>query len=397
MPIDGLCDLKQPSNLGIESTVSKQSQFQVEMPLPGITLYCCAITRLSPLNKLTTLGKKVVKRDIIVIGASSGGIEALRILVGNLPENFGASIFVVVHTGPESPGILHQILARAGPLDAVNPHDGEMIQPGRIYVAPPDRHLILEPGKICLSRGPKENRFRPAVDPLFRSAARVYGPRVIGLILTGGLDDGTAGLWAVKKLGGVAVVQDPDDALFPSMPANALKFVSVDYTVPLLEIAPLLVHLSRATVEQKGALEVPEHLEIEVKIAKQDPALDLDVRELWEKSSYTCPECHGVLLQLKEGGRERFRCHTGHAFSADGLLATLTESIEESLWTAIRSVEESVLLMRHIARHLKDSDPRSAAEFLEKAEEAHKRSALVRVAVINHEELNMDLVEEEAL
>ena len=338
----------------------------------------------------------VVRRDIIVIGASSGGIEALRTFVGKLPENFGASIFVVVHTGPESPGILHQILARAGALDAVNPQDGEIVQPGRIYVAPPDRHLILEPGKICLSRGPKENRFRPAVDPLFRSAARVYGPRVIGVILTGGLDDGTAGLWAVKRLGGIAVVQDPDDALFPSMPLNALRHVAVDYSVPLVEIAPLLVQLTRATVDEKGALEVPQHLDIEVKIAKQDPALDLDVRDLWEKSSYTCPECHGVLLQLKEGGRERFRCHTGHAFSADGLLASLTESIEESLWNAIRSVEESVILMRHIAKHLKDSDPKSAEEFLQKAEEAQKRSALVRVAAINHEELNMDLVEEGA-
>ena len=336
------------------------------------------------------------KRDIIVIGASSGGIEALRTIVAELPKDFPAAVFVVVHTGPDSPGILHQILTRAGNLDAVDPRDGEQIVPGRIYVAPPDLHLLVEPGNVCLSRGPKENRFRPAIDPLFRSAAQVYGPRVIGVILSGGLDDGTAGLWAVKKLGGIAIVQDPNDALFPSMPANALQYVSVDYSVPLKQVAPLLVDLTRAEVKEKERFEMPEHLDIEVKIAKQDPALELDVRELWEKTSYTCPECHGVLLRLKEGGRERFRCHTGHAFSADGLLASLTESVEESLWYAIRNVEETVLLMRHLARHLKDSDPRTSREFLKKADEAKKRSELLRQVVIKHEELNMDIVVEES-
>jgi two-component system, chemotaxis family, protein-glutamate methylesterase/glutaminase len=256
--------------------------------------------------------------------------------------------------------------------------------------------MLLEPGVIRLSRGPKENLFRPAIDPLFRSAAQVYGPRVIGVILTGGLDDGTAGLWAVKKLGGTAVVQDPNDALFPSMPANALRYVSVDYCVPLPRIPGLLTELTKTPAEQKGVSEVPEHLDIEVKIAKQDPAIDEDIRNLWEKSSYTCPECHGVLLRLKEGGRERFRCHTGHAFSADGLLASLTESVEESLWTTIRTIEESVLLMRHLAGHLERHDPWNAKEFLRKAEEAEERSDLVRQAVYQHEELDMERVEEAA-
>jgi two-component system chemotaxis response regulator CheB len=336
------------------------------------------------------------KRDIIVIGASSGGIEALRVLVGDLPRDFAASIFVVVHTGPGAPGVLHHILNRAGTVKAIDPTDGQEIKPGRIYVAPPDHHLILEPGKICLSRGPKENRFSPAVDPLFRSAAQVYGPRVIGVILSGGLDDGTAGLWALKKLGGTAIVQDPGDALFPSMPVNALRYVSVDYSVPIRDLGALLVRLTEMDVDEKWRYDVPEHLDIEVRIAKQDPALDLDVREIWEKSSYTCPECHGVLLQLKEGGRERFRCHTGHAFSTDGLLASLTESIEEALWNAIRNVEESVLLMRHLARHLKDLDPPTAKEFLNKADDAQRRSELVRQAVMSHEELNLELVEEES-
>jgi two-component system chemotaxis response regulator CheB len=219
---------------------------------------------------------------------------------------------------------------------------------------------------------------------------------VIGVILSGGLDDGTAGLWALKKLGGTAIVQDPGDALFPSMPVNALRYVSVDYSVPIRDLGALLVRLTEMDVDEKWRYDVPEHLDIEVRIAKQDPALDLDVREIWEKSSYTCPECHGVLLQLKEGGRERFRCHTGHAFSTDGLLASLTESIEEALWNAIRNVEESVLLMRHLARHLKDLDPPTAKEFLNKADDAQRRSELVRQAVMSHEELNLELVEEES-
>jgi two-component system, chemotaxis family, protein-glutamate methylesterase/glutaminase len=335
-------------------------------------------------------------RDIVVIGASAGGVEALRTIAADLTADFPAAIFVVMHSGPESPGILHDIIDRAGPLPAVSPSNKERIQPGKIYVAPPDWHLLLEPGVICLSRGPKENRFRPAIDPLFRSAARVYGPRVIGVILTGGLDDGTAGLWAVKKLGGTAIIQDPNDAVYPSMPLNASRYVSVDYEVPLKDMASLLVQLAQLPVHEKEIHDVPEHLDIELQIAKQDPALELDVRELWEKTSYTCPECHGVLLQLSEGGRERFRCHTGHAFSADGLLATLTENIEESLWNAVRSVEESVILLRHLARHLKDKDPKSSQEFLRKAEEAQKRSELVRKAVVGHEELNVELIEEQS-
>ena len=335
------------------------------------------------------------KKDIVVIGASAGGIEALRTLVAALPGDFPASLFIVLHSGPDSPGILDVILQRAGTLPTSSAKDKERILPGHIYVAPPDRHLLIEPERICLSRGPKENRFRPAVDPLFRSAAQVYGPRVIGVILTGGLDDGTAGLWAIKQLGGTAIVQDPQDALVPSMPASALRHVKVDHCVPLTEIAPLLVQLTKTHLaDEEGVYEVPEYLDIEVKIAKQDPAIDQDVRDLWDKSSYTCPECHGVLLQLEENGRERFRCHTGHAFSADSLLAYLTEGVEDSLWTTIRTIEESVLLMRHMAKHVKDSNGSAAKEFQKKADEALRRSELVRKAVSAHEELNVERIVE---
>jgi len=337
----------------------------------------------------------VPKKDIVVIGASAGGIEALKTLVASLPTNFPGSILVVMHSGPNSPGVLDIILRRAGLLTTVQPRDNERINPGTIYVAPPDHHMLVEPGHIRLSRGPKENRFRPAIDPLFRSAAQVYGPRVIGVVLTGGLDDGTAGLWAIKRLGGTAVVQDPDDALVKSMPLSALKYVRVDYRLPLAEIGPLLERLTSSDADKKGVYEVPDNLDIEVRIAKQEPSIDLDVREIWEASSYTCPECHGVLLKLEEGGRVRFRCHTGHAFSADSLLADLTEGVEESLWSTIRSIEESVMLLRHLAKHLTDiGDAKSAEDFWTKAGEAQHRAEIVRQAVVTHEELNIERVEE---
>jgi two-component system chemotaxis response regulator CheB len=331
----------------------------------------------------------VPTKDIIVIGASAGGVEALMTIAGGLPKDLPASVFVVIHTSPESPGVMAGILARAGALPAMNAVDGERIEPGRIYVAPPDQHLIIEPNRVRLTRGPKENRFRPAVDPLFRSAAQVYGPRVIGVILTGNLDDGTAGLWAVKQLGGTSVVQDPQEAFAPSMPRSAMRYARVDHCLPLSEIAPLLVRLTSTPIEEEGAYEVPDEMEIEVRIAKEDTALDAGVLKLGEPSNYACPECHGVLLQLNEEKRIRFRCHTGHAYSVDSLLAEITEGVEDSLWTAIRSLEESVLLLRHMTEHLPDSENGHTAErFLAQAQEAQRRADLVRQSVMKQEQLS---------
>lgn len=329
-------------------------------------------------------------RDIIVIGASAGGIEALRVLVGMLPKDFPASIFVVLHISPASPGVLPDILSRAGELQAVSPRDWQTIEPGRIYVAPPDHHLLLEPtGDVRVTRGPKENRFRPAVDPLFRSAARAFGQRVIGIILTGGLDDGTAGLWAVKQRGGVAVVQDPVDADEPSMPLSALRYVEVDYCLPLADIASLLVRLTAEPADKEGGSPMPEELDIEVGIALEDRAHEAGVLKLGEMSPFTCPECHGTLLQMRDENPLRFRCHTGHAFSINSLLAELTESVEDTMWTAVRSIEESVMLMRHMAHHLLDRNDREAAEaLLEKAQQAKQRAESVRQVLIHHEKFS---------
>jgi two-component system, chemotaxis family, protein-glutamate methylesterase/glutaminase len=193
-----------------------------------------------------------LSNNIIVIGASAGGVEALSTLVRALPAGLPAAVFVVLHIPAQSPSLLPSILSRAGQLPAIQPTDGMAISPGCIYVAPPDHHMLLERGYIRIVRGPRENRHRPAIDPLFRSAARSYGARVTGVILTGTLDDGTAGLLAVKQRGGIAIVQDPKEALYTSMPRSALDHVAVDYCASLGEIATRLVELAHAPYQRTG-------------------------------------------------------------------------------------------------------------------------------------------------
>lgn len=332
------------------------------------------------------------RRDIIVVGTSSGGIDALKELVSQFPRDLKAAVFVVLHVAPYSLGILPEILERAGPLPASNAADWEQIEHGRIYVAPPDRHLLLESsGHVRVTRGPRENRFRPAVDTLFRSAAHAFGTRVVGVILTGWLDDGTAGLWAVKERGGTAVVQHPDDCFAPAMPLNAIKHVEVDHIIPLKGVVPLLVQLTETQAEEEGARPVSEEMDIEVKIAREDNALESGIMKWGEPSVYACPECHGVLLQLKEGGNLRFRCHTGHAYSVDSLLAEFSEKTEETLWSAIRAIEEGVLLMRDLAKHFGERhNGADAEELLRRADESQQRANLVRQAVMSHDNLSRE-------
>jgi two-component system chemotaxis response regulator CheB len=217
-------------------------------------------------------------RRVIVIGASSGGIEALKTIVGDLPPDFPVPICIVLHTSPHSPGILDSILQRAGTLPATVATNEERLRAGYIYVAPPDHHLLLEPGTLRISKGPSENCFRPAIDPLFRSAAQIYGPGAIGVILTGSLGDGTAGLGAIKQLGGIAIVQDPEDASYPSMPRSALQHVDVDYRVPLVGIAPLLARIVSRPIEDRGDIIVPDDIDIELQIAKELERLSRHLR-----------------------------------------------------------------------------------------------------------------------
>jgi two-component system chemotaxis response regulator CheB len=327
--------------------------------------------------------------DIIVVGASAGGLEALQILMKGLTFDLPAALFVVVHISPASRSVLPSILSRTGPLPVKHAIDGEAIRRGCVYIAPPDHHLVLERGYVRVTHGPKENRFRPAVDVLFRSAAYAYGPRVIGLVLSGQLDDGTAGLWAVKDRGGLAIVQNPQDAVYPSMPLSAMRHVSVDYSLPVAEIAAVLKHLTGQPAAEEEGYPVSKALEIETRIALEDPPLEAGLMQLGQLSPYTCPECHGVLLQLQDGGVARFRCHTGHAFSANSLLADVRASTERALWSTVRAIEESMLLLQHLARHAEARNDRATAALTRrKLQEAERRAALVRQATIGEEQLS---------
>jgi two-component system, chemotaxis family, protein-glutamate methylesterase/glutaminase len=324
----------------------------------------------------------VANRDIIVMGASAGGLPAFNRITKQLPENLNAAVFIVWHVSPYSTSLLPDILSRSGKLQAKHPADGESIQKGKIYVAPPDRHLLLEAGRIRLAKGPKENRFRPAVDPLFRSAAYAYGARVVGVVLTGALDDGTAGLWAIKDRGGIAVVQDPAEAEQPSMPSSALNNVQVDYCLPISEISPLLVTLTQQTVEQAGP-PVSKQLEIETKIALGADSAELDVTQLGKISEFTCPDCHGSLTKINNGGLQRFRCHTGHSFSNGSLLAEVTDSVEQALWNTIRAVEERIRLLKNLAQHasnLKQTELSSALN-RELQQNEHRADVLRQIAM----------------
>ena len=337
------------------------------------------------------------KRNIIVIGASAGGFEAIKKFVAGFPADFQASIFIVWHIAPDVTGVLPQVLNRVGKIKAAHAADGERVMPNRIYVAPPDHHLLIEGEVVRVTKGPKENRFRPAVDPLFRSAAYSHGRRVIGVVLSGSLDDGTSGLWFIKHRGGVGVVQEPLDAEFPSMPRNALSQVAVDYKVPVAEMADLLVRLASEEIEiSEASMEEDKQTEIEIKIALEDSAFEKNIMEFGELTPFTCPDCHGVLVQLKDGERARFRCHTGHAFSADSLLATVTEDIEDSLYNAIRGIEESVMLLNHIGDHLANSNQLNlSALYFKKAYEAEQRIKNIRESVLNHERLSEDSLREQ--
>jgi two-component system chemotaxis response regulator CheB len=328
-------------------------------------------------------------KRVVVVGSSAGGIEALRELASGLPVDFPAPVCIVLHTSPEAPGVVDSILSRSGPVPATNARDRQRLEPGRIYVAPPDSHLLIEPGRVRVTKGPRENRFRPAIDPLFRSAAQVFGPAAIGVILTGNLGDGTAGLWAIKQLGGTTVVQDPADALFPSMPQSAMNHVRIDYVLPLSEIPALLVRLTAEEMPAVAAAPVPASVEVEVKIAKEAPPLDAGLEGISEPSTFACPECHGVLMKLKEGGPIRFRCHTGHAYSIDSLVLAISAAIEESLWIAIRALEEGDMLLRTVVEHVRGHTGNAAETLLIRAAEVRRQSEAIRKIVMEHEPIEV--------
>lgn len=327
----------------------------------------------------------MLRRDIVVVGASSGGIEALVNLVGGLPPDLPAAVLVVVHLTPASPSALPKILDCSGPLKAVRCEDGERIKPGRIYVARPDLHLLVEKERVRVVHGPKENRHRPAVDTLFRSAAVVYGPRVVGIILSGALNDGTVGLAAIKRRGGIAVVQDPDDTLFSGMPRSALEHVKVDHCLPLPNIAPLLARIVHEEVPvEEGAYPVPDDMELEDRMARLDPSTPENVEKLGQPSVFTCPECDGPLWELRDEEVLRFRCRVGHAYTGESMLAEKTETLEGALWAALNTLEEGAEVSRRLAAQARARGAEQAARrFEDRAQKSKEQATLIRQALAN--------------
>jgi two-component system chemotaxis response regulator CheB len=320
---------------------------------------------------------------VIVIGASAGGVEALRNIAAGLPEDFASTVFVVLHLPPGGTSVLPAILARAGDLDASHPTDGEEIKPGHIYVAPPDNHMLIEYGVVRLARGPRESGHRPAIDPLFRSAARSYGSGVVGVILSGVLDDGTAGLAAVKAAGGRTVVQHPADALYPAMPESAIAYVGPEHVIEANAIAPLLAKLAgQAPPEAPGLQAEPEAVLEETLVASDRSASDAP--QPGEPSGFTCPECSGALWEAEEDGVPRFRCRTGHQYSLDALLTAQSDSIEAALWSAVRALEERSAMLRRIAqRRSSHGSPSSAFRYARQADQGIQHALALRHALHN--------------
>ena len=316
--------------------------------------------------------------DIIVIGASAGGVEALVKVVSSLPRALPASLFVVLHLPAESSSSLPTILSRTGHLPAVHPEDCSPIVPGTIYVALPDYHLVVERDMVRLTRGPRENRHRPAIDPLFRSAALAYGSRVIGVILTGALDDGTAGLLAIKRHGGITLVQDPHEALFTGMPRSALAHVQVDYVLPLVDIGQQLTQLANTSVAEKGVPPMQDDdmaKEVAIVENKSNPNTASSNERVGNPSAFSCPECGGVLWEVHDGELLRFRCRVGHAYSVDSVIAAQSEEAERALWIALKIIEEQAAMSRRLAGRARErGHDLLARDFEAKVHDAEQRA-----------------------
>lgn len=288
-------------------------------------------------------------QKLFVVGASAGGIDALKAICSALPRDFPGSVLAVVHIG-DSKSQLPAILSRNSALPVGFARDDELLDTPRIVIAPPDRHLLVRREndriRLKLSNGAKENFTRPAIDPLFRSAAAEFGSRAVGVLLSGYLNDGTVGLKAIKECGGLAVVQEPLHSPAPDMPASAIENVDVDLILDVDRIAPTLVQIAAGSIalETRAAkVEVPEWIRVENRFAENRAGLD-DLRRIGVPSTYTCPECSGALFEIAHGGIRRFRCHTGHSFTADSLGKLQERAVEEALWAALRALHEQMAL-----------------------------------------------------
>lgn len=316
---------------------------------------------------------------LFVVGASAGGIEAMQKLLSGLPAAFPGALAVVIHVSPTTRSFIPEILSRAGPLRAAHPTPNERIRAGRVYVAPPDRHLLIRDGAFDLSRGPRENGFRPSIDATFRSASASHGSGVVGVILSGALDDGTAGLVAIKSRGGLAVVQDPADAAFPDMPRSAIRYVDVDFQLPLADIPSTLARLARELMDRAPRPRRAGNAMPQDPSDHPDPDHARELDESGKRALFSCPECGGALWEIENRDLVVFRCHVGHAFNPEAFRQAQAETTERALWRAARLLQENVLLNRRLARRAAAAGSKDVAQrFEDRAREAEAHETTLR-------------------
>ena len=326
----------------------------------------------------------MANRDVAVLAASAGGLEALRAVLGGLPPDHEGVVLVVLHMAPAGGSTVADILDRSGPLPAREAVDGEALEPGRVYVCKADHHLLVADGHVLVRKGPKENGHRPAADPLFRSVARYHGPRAVGVVLSGTLSDGTSGLYAVRRAGGVAVVQSPEDALFEGMPTSALEQVGADHVLTAAEIGPLLGRLALEPAPDRGGMQ--EDLPKEVALMEIDDSV-VEGAHPGRPSEWPCPDCDGVLWEIEEGDAVRFRCRVGHAWSAEALLHQQRTKVEAALWMALRALEDRAALSRAMVARAEESGRTMSAErFKSDLDDLDESIGILR-HLVQHEEV----------
>lgn len=315
------------------------------------------------------------KARVIAIGGSAGSLSVLRRLVAELPAELPVDILVTLHLPASHPSELAPILNRGAALPVAFARAGQELSRGRVFVAPPDFHLLVRDGRLSLSRGPRENLARPAIDPMFRSAAVALGPGVVGVVLSGRLDDGTAGLNAIKRAGGLAVVQDPAEAEYPDMPQSALDFVDVDHVVPSHGLADLLVRLLEGAAPGRAAAASVADIAVESAVASgQQGSMGAEDR-LGQPSALSCPDCGGVLWRIQDGNLDRYRCHTGHAYSAETLDTAQGTSLEKALWSAVRLHRERIALARRMIAGALHRGEHHVADVWQHRAEEYERAA----------------------
>jgi two-component system chemotaxis response regulator CheB len=317
---------------------------------------------------------------VIVVGASEGGVAALRALIGALPADLSAAVFVVQHIGAHD-SHLPDLLG--GPLPSVHAETGDRIHQRRVYVAPPDHHMIVTDGLVRLTKGPRENFVRPSIDPLFRSAAEAYGSAAIGVILTGGLNDGTAGLYEIKRRGGVTIVQDPADALNPSMPRSALKHVAVDHCTPLALMPRLLTRI---------AAELAANMTGDIQLANQEVEVAAGY-SLGRPVALTCPDCGGALQQTNLGTLTQFRCHIGHIYTSDVIVDGQFNAMLQTIEAAMRSVNERAEICRRMAEQ--DEEAEETTMLWRRALKEASATADSLKALLEHDWMDPDMTNSE--